>query len=153
MGVIVMMLVPDIRQKTDWDGSYAAATSILLMFNRIAPNTNPAIKQKRQQTNPNNLAEALRSYGLHIQSGEMSQEDLRHHIKQNRPVICLTQYNGTGHYVIVFDVTDYDLGIQCPTQGPIRKSWEDFTKDWWDCIRTENIIESYNQFGIAVWET
>lgn len=139
--------LPDLRQKNGWSCGPVAAAVVLQLFARPIPRQFPS-SSPIDGTDPLALVPVFRRAGLHVLAGEMSAQDLRDQCKQGRPVVCLTQHAGQGHYVVVAGVERNRVYYQCPNDGPVSKPIGEFLRDWWDTGRDAK----YSQFGISVWE-
>ena len=95
---------------------------------------------------PDYIEAALRRAGLLVQFGEMTIADLRHHANNERPVICLVNYDGEGHYIVSRGVSRSRVFGVCPTRGRFDMAAADFVAMWNDVSRYGG---QYRQFGIA----
>jgi ABC-type bacteriocin/lantibiotic exporter with double-glycine peptidase domain len=145
-----MLALPDVRQRFDYDCG-AAATKTVLSYFGMKTNTYilaPLATNPIDGTDPRAIEATLRRSGLKVISGEMNLEDLQHHTKLGRPVICLIQLDHVGHYVVVGSVKFGQVHFNDPTNGPSKNSSKKFVERWKDIDRLNTI---YTQFGIAAW--
>lgn len=96
---------------------------------------------------PDYLESHLRMAGFAVQFGSMTIADLRHHQEQDRPVICLVNYDGEGHYIVSRGVSRGRVYFICPTKGSLWLPVLDFQMIWTDVHRLGPTLQ---QFGIAV---
>ncbi len=137
--------IPDVRQQSDHDCGEAAVVAVLRYWGL---RNKPAFATPQDGSDPRQLESALRLAGLKVLSGEMTIVDLRHFTKEGRPVICLTQSEGQGHYVVVSGVHGRYVqyhDVSCGIVHCTKKLWE---LDWHDRGR---MGESFVHFGIAAW--
>jgi len=137
--------LPDIRQRDGWSCGPVCAATVLQHYGKPIPRSWPT--SAIDGTDPLSLVPLFRRVGLYVLSGEMSIEDLRQQVKLLRPVVCLTRYDGTGHYVIVHGVERGWVHVQCPVDGPRKVKCQEFLDSWWDVGRDCR----YTQFGVSVW--
>lgn len=145
-----MLVLPDMRQRFDYDCGAAATKTVLCYYGlktgtyTLAPlATNPI-----DGTDPRAIEATLRRSGLKVISGEMDLEDLKHHIKLGRPVICIIQLDNVGHYVVVGSIKFGQVHFNDPINGPSKNNLATFKERWRDVDRLNTI---YHQFGIAAW--
>lgn len=139
----VLLQLADIRQTSPHDCGPTAFRIVCDYFS-IAPPA-PASCDLTGLP-PDYLESHLRRAGLRVQFGEMTVEDLRHHTEQNRPVICLVNVGGEGHYVVSRGVSRNRVYVQCPLKGRVDYSRRAFVSAWRDVSRLGG---EYSQFGIA----
>jgi ABC-type bacteriocin/lantibiotic exporter with double-glycine peptidase domain len=145
-----MLALPDVRQRFDYDCGMAA-TKTMLAYHGLRTNsytlaslaTNPI-----DGTDPRAIEATLRRSGLKVISGEMDIEDLKHHTKLGRPVICLVQLDNVGHYLVVGSVKLGQVHFNDPTHGPGKNNIKQFKNRWKDVDRLNT---TYTQFGITAW--
>jgi hypothetical protein len=70
------------------------------------------------------------------------------HWTQNRPVICLVQRGGVGHWVVAGRVTQRRAHYQCPSIGPGSQGRTTFMNAWRDVDRLGAV---YRQWAIVAW--
>lgn len=142
------MILPDIRQAHTWDcGPTAARIVFRCLRRRMTPDTLSRLNASPiDGTDPRALEGALRAAGLGVQSGEMTWDDLRHHTAAGRPVVCLVNANGVGHYVVCGGIDCGRARIQDPAAGPVEIGRSAFLSSWRDVDRWG---VHYRQFGIA----
>lgn len=99
-------------------------------------------------TDPRTLEAAFHKLGRFVRSGTFDLEDLQHFTDKKQPVICLVQYDGTGHYVAVHKVNTKTVHLHCPIRGPIKSTRSQFLADWHDLDRFSH---RFHQWGIAPW--
>jgi ABC-type bacteriocin/lantibiotic exporter with double-glycine peptidase domain len=142
-----MIELPDIRQKDGWSCGPTAAAIVLTHLEVPVPKSIP-IGSPVDGTDPLALVSFFRQAGLAVQAGEMTLDDLAHHTKLGRPVICLMRDDGDGHYVVVAGVERRRRVLyQCPAYGPKAEPVGRFGKRWWDQGRDCR----YEKWGVAVY--
>ena len=123
-----MLMIPDVRQTTDYDCG-AAAVDAVAEFHGQRRRSLSGIKHIAnpvQGMAPETVEAVLRSIGLTVLSGVMTVADLRHLTRTGRPVLCPVATGG-GHWVVVRGVTRCRVHYHCPTHGPSSLpilSWE-----------------------------
>lgn len=138
--------LPDYRQPTDASCGQTAAKVVYGYFGRrgVRPQGTPI-----DGTDPRTLESALRLAGLVVQSGSMDADDLKHHTRKGRPVVCLvTEADGTGHWVVVAGVRRGRVHFHCPLVGPRVEPVAAFAARWHD---SDRVAVRYEQWGIACW--
>jgi ABC-type bacteriocin/lantibiotic exporter with double-glycine peptidase domain len=141
-----MLDLPAILQRTDWSCGQVAARVVFQFhgFRGRTPQGSPI-----DGTDPRTLETAFRRAGLRVQSGEMEPDDLRHHTRAGRPVVCLvTEDDGVGHYVVVAGVKGRTVFYHCPTAGAKSELLTRFAARWHD---SDRVAVRYERWGIAVW--
>lgn len=146
-----MIDLPDVRQRDTWDCGPAAVTCVLRAYGwgkrdaafAVADLGNPATG-----TDPFAIESRLQYLGFdsHVCHG-MTVDDLRHHTRQGRPVLCPVTWGGEGHYVTVGEVSRGRVAYQCPTDGPCRDRFADWLAAWQDWHRAGATL---HRFGVAV---
>lgn len=140
-----MLVLPDVRQKKDYDCGRAAVECVLQFFGSYA-DLRRLLTNPMDGTDPRAIEALLRKAGHHVVSGEMTLDDLRHFTRSRRPVIAVVN----GHYVVVGGVDwsrGWKIGYQDPCHGFMKAKWVDF-QGWWK--EADRLGVTYNQFGIAV---
>jgi ABC-type bacteriocin/lantibiotic exporter with double-glycine peptidase domain len=143
-----MLTLADIRQKESYDCGLAAVRCIVAYFGcRYANLAERLATNGMDGTDPRSIEGFLRQEGFMVQSGSMTIDDLKHHIKLGRPVLVLVSWKG-GHYIVVSGVSRGYVYYQDPNEGPGRAKIAEFENDWevFDRFGT-----NYEHFGIAVW--
>lgn len=142
---------PDLRQLDGWScGGVVARVCLELVgwaprFAAAAPVclTTTAL----DGTDPRALEALFRRCGLAVAAGEMDWRDLAYHTGRGRPVACLVQLEGCGHWVAVWSASSRRVRWQCPATGPREAPPAVFRRDWWDWDRHG---VDYRCFGVAV---
>lgn len=98
-------------------------------------------------TDPRILEPYLRANGYGVQSGEMEVGDLRHHAKKGRPVLCLVQRGGVGHWVVSAGVGRNRVYYMDPASGQASEPVAGFWGRWRDVCRDGT---NFRGWGIAV---
>ena len=144
------MILPDIRQSRTWDCGITAAQIVLrCLRRRITPEILTRLNASPiDGTDPRALESALRAAGLGVQSGEMTWDDLRHHTSSGRPVVCLVNADGVGHYVVIGAIDCGRARLQDPAAGPVEISRRAFIPTWRDVDRWG---AHYRQFGLTAY--
>jgi ABC-type bacteriocin/lantibiotic exporter with double-glycine peptidase domain len=96
---------------------------------------------------PRSLESLFRRAGFPAQSGEMDWRDLAYHTSRGRPVACLVQLEGCGHWVAVWRASSRRVSWHCPEYGPRSATPAEFRRGWWDWSRDG---VDYRCFGVAV---
>lgn len=144
------LALPDRRQTTGW-GCGPAATRVALEYlgvRRPARRVREGLPHSPQDgTDPRTIEAFLRGLGLDVQAGEMALCDLAHHAAHGRPVLCLIQAGGVGHYVVSAGLFRGRVYYQCPADGPADLPPTGWLSVWHDTDRYGTV---YRRFGIAV---
>ncbi len=125
-----MLELPDVRQRDEFScGSavYRCVVEFLLGSSKRIP------ADPHDGVHPFELEPALRRAGLKTQSGSMEVADLKWHVSQGRPVICLIRVEGGGHWVVVRGVTAKRVHFHDPAKGRVwltHEQWGDRHSDW-----------------------
>lgn len=137
--------LPDIRQVADYDCGQAASEIVLahLGYNLTLKLPITSI----DGADPRTIESAFRQMGLPVLSGQMDPALLRYFADTGRPVICLIQHNGIGHYVVSAGVLRNSIYYQCPVEGPGVMKSSDFLDIWHD---TDRFGTQFRCFGIAI---
>lgn len=98
-------------------------------------------------TDPRAVESYLRRMGLTVLAGEMTINDLAHFGRTGRPVLCLVQDDGVGHYVVSAGTRRGRVYFQDPLAGPRSLSRLGFDLAWWDYDR---LGPAYRRYGLAV---
>lgn len=160
--------LPDIRQP-DWDRPAAEVIAcgqgvLECIWTHFDVAIRPVPVTPMDGVGPDTLEAALWHSGLRVQSGTMDLNDLAHHTKKGRPVICLITEDTTGHWVVVQRVKTRlvmrkgwakakkirYVHLQCPTIGPYWEPARVFVRRWRD--RTHRRGTIYKHWGIAVFK-
>lgn len=96
---------------------------------------------------PRTIEAVFRRFGLAAVAGEMDWRDLAYHTARGRPVACLAQSSGSGHWVTVWRASSRRVRWHCPNAGLRSASPSSFGRDWWDWDR---LGVEYRGFGVAV---
>jgi len=98
-------------------------------------------------TDPRAMETSLWLSGLSVQAGSMDLDDLRHHTRKGRPVICLvTEASGEGHWVVCAGVTRGYVWYSCPADGACKERVASFEARWADVDR---MGVRYVRWGLA----
>lgn len=143
------MQLPDLRQK---DGHSCGAIATRIAAQALGVRYGNDIAERllttdTDGTDPRNIESFLRSDGFGVTSGNMCVADLKFHVRQGRPVICLIT-DGCGHYVVVGEVSRGRVRFADPVNGLRSTKVEDFVESWWD---VSYLGAAYHQWGLAVW--
>lgn len=141
-----MLDLPTILQRDDWSCGQTAARVVFQHFGLRGrgPQGTP-----QDGTDPRSVEAAFRLAGLRVQSGEMEPDDLRHHTRAGRPVVCLvTEADGVGHYVVVGGVKGRTVYYHCPVAGAKSELLTKFAARWHD---SDRVAVRYERWGIACW--
>lgn len=137
--------LPDIRQIADYDCGQAASEIVLAhlgyTFGLKIPITSI------DGADPRTIESAFRQMGLPVISGQMDPGLLRYFADTGRPVICLIQHNGVGHYVVSAGVLRGSIHYQCPVEGLLTVKINEFLDIWHD---TDRFGTNFTCFGIAI---
>jgi ABC-type bacteriocin/lantibiotic exporter with double-glycine peptidase domain len=136
---------PDRRQADGWSCGLITAQTCLDLLGRgelAGLSASPL-----DGTDPRAMECFFRRLGLPAQSGEMDWRDLAYHAARGRPVACLVQLDGCGHWVTAWRATSRRVSWQCPATGPRAATPAAFRRDWWDWDRHG---VDYRCFGVAV---
>lgn len=148
-GVAESLAIPDIRQADGMSCGPACALAVGLFFEK-GPATldewKSTLKTTEDGTHPEAIAEAFVNLGLYAESSEMTLDQLREHIREQRPVICPIQSGGVGHYVVVLGEALGNFVIHDPDSGSRLIPESEWLANWHD----ETESRSYKNYGIAV---
>jgi len=158
--------IPNDRQYSYWDCGDAVVVSALARFG-IEPNPESLITDLGSSidwgTEPENIKGVLESYGLTVDSREMTIEDVKQYIDNDIAIILDIQawhfeevrdydYSNEwndGHYVTVYGYTATSIKFKDPSSLTNRElTFEELQKRWHDVDREGNKL--YN-IGIAYW--
>jgi len=140
----MMLELPDIRQR---DGHDCGDAVLRIVWDYYQVRSRPRVATPIDGTSPDTLESTLWQSGLHVIAGVMTLDDLRFHVRQRRPVICCTNDNGVGHWVVVSGVTRRKVFFQCPVLGRTAVPEQQFLSAWSDTTRRGVV---YPRWGIAV---
>jgi len=142
------LAVPYRAQNSAYDCGEAVARMVLAFHGRQWPrNRFPGWPCPVDGTDPRTLESFFRGNCFRVQSGEMQLADLRHHTRAGRPVACLVQCGGVGHWVCVNGVIGRMIQVLDPASGPRVTSGGGFVSIWSDLARDGT---TYQGWGIAV---
>lgn len=146
-----MLTLSDMRQAYSYDcGIVAVKVLLRALGKRLTPENMRALSTSPiDGTDPRAIESLLRKLGLHVLSGEMTWYDLVY-FTQTRPVICLINSDGIGHWVVAAGIKDGRMHYQDPSDGPKhlgKKKWLDIWRD------VDRLGAVYRQWGIAAWRT
>jgi len=125
----VLLDLPDIRQRDNYDCGNAAVAVVLARY-RVKATVNLATAERG--TGPDEIEQYFRRLGLRVIAGSMEIDDLRHMANTLRPVICLCTWPGDvdSHWVIVRGVSRNRVYYHCPQDGPESMTAEAWTAIW-----------------------
>lgn len=142
------MTLPDLRQRDPFSCGRVCRDVVLAALGRPVPDPDGFPVSHLNGSHPQTIEDALRAAGLKVRRGEMDLIDLAHATARGRPVVCLVQHAGGGHWLVAGRVTGRSVYLQCPDRGPVRAGRRAFRRDWWD----RHDGREYRGFGIEVWE-
>lgn len=143
-GVTILDL-PDVRQRADYDCGAAAFACVT----RYWEGRGRKIKSHPINGTPiDQMEPALLSAGYCVQGGNMEVSDLRHHTRAGRPVLCLIQSDGCGHWVVVRGVNRGRVYIADPADGLRSIAAAEWESLWHDTDRRGTV---FRRHGLAVW--
>lgn len=143
-GVPILQL-PIVKQKTAHDCGVAVFRSVC-RYLKVKPATLEA--DPLNGLHPFELEPAFRRLGLFVAAGSMDLDDLRHHARKNRPVVCLIKFGDSGHWVVSGGVSRGRVSIMEPFEGAVKWMPEaEFLGSWSDWDRAGTVFRHY---GIAV---
>jgi ABC-type bacteriocin/lantibiotic exporter with double-glycine peptidase domain len=140
-----LLKLPDIRQVSDYDCGVAASKVVLAYLGHTQRPKLPVTPI--DGTDPRTIESAFRQLGLPVFSGQFDIPLLKHCAATDRPVICLVQQGGVGHYVVSAGVFRGTVFYQCPAEGPLSAKAASFLDSWHDADRFGT---HFRCFGIAV---
>ena len=94
-------------------------------------------------SDPRTLEAAMRLAGLHVLSGEMTADDLRHFCNAGKPVVALIQAHGAGHYVCTRGISRGWVYYYDPAAGEAKSRVADFAAAWHDADRLNAVFRSW----------
>lgn len=118
------------RQKGAFDCGEAAVRTVLRYYRLSTGHVSFATPI--DGADPRVVEGALRAAGLAVQSGEMSLEDLKYHLRAGRPVICAVTSDGAGHWVVASAVTRSRVHYHDPEKGATSLPVADWLAAWTD---------------------
>lgn len=147
-----MILLPDIRQKANFDCG-AAVVRCVFKFYKMTMSHDFFISllgtNGMNGTDPRTLESQIRMQGLMVLSGDLDIDDLATQTKKGRPVIVLVTLHGSGHYIIVSGVRYGHVHYQDPLVGPKKLRINEFVEVWTDYDR---FGVTYKNFGMSIWK-
>ena len=141
-----MLTLPPVLQTSDFDCG-RAAVEVLLTFHGL-PARVPVRPDPVNGMSPDVVEAVLRSCGLSVLSGSLTVPDLDHLTRTGRPVLCLTQLDGVGHWVVAAGVTSRRVVNQCPARGKSSRTLRQWSRLWWDTARNGVRLDAY---GVCGW--
>lgn len=129
--VETMLKLPDVRQTDDYDCGDAAVDTVFQWWYGYKP-ARQRLSNSHQGMSPDTLEATLRACGLSVVSGPMRVGDLKHYTASGRPVVCLIQFDGVGHWVAVAGVVRGRVHFQDPVGGPRVLRAAEWEKLWHD---------------------
>lgn len=140
-----ILRLPIVKQKLPHDCGVAVFRCVC-RFLKVKPASLEA--DPLNGLHPFELEPAFRRLGLNVSAGSMDLDDLRHHARKNRPVVCLVRQGESGHWVVSGGVSRGRVSIMEPFDGVIEWVPEaEFTSSWCDYDRQGTVFRNY---GIAV---
>lgn len=142
-----MLTLPDERQRDTYDCGEAAVKCVLKYYQI---NSSVKFATSVDGSDPRQLEAALRLAGLNVLAGEMTVADLKHFVKQKRPVVCLIWYDtsSTSHYVVVSGFIKNTIYYHDVYSGPECVGINKWNKMW---MAMGRMGETYMHWGMAVW--
>ena len=159
-----MLDIPCLRQAFDYDCGAVVLQAVLAYYG-IEIREDKLIKMagtsKKKGTNPAAMVKVLKKYGLEIEEGEMTMNEIKNFLKNKVPVIIFIQawinkksidwVNnwGDGHYVIVIGYDEKKIYFEDP--GAFKRTylnWEELEMRWHD---QDFDGKKYHNYGIAAY--
>jgi predicted double-glycine peptidase len=140
-----MILLPDVRQRKDFDCGVAAVETVLKLFGLPRP---PDLSNPIDGTAPDTVEALLRKAGLLVAAGHLTVSDLKHFTDRGAPVLCPITVSDGGHWVTVRGVQRLRVHYQDPETGPQSLKASDWDAGWTGGTRTGR---DYSGWGIAAW--
>lgn len=137
---------PVVMQGHDYDCGSAALDGVFRHFGVRTRATLLRLVNDQDGLHPATLEALLRQTGLKVQSGQMTLDDLRHHTKSGRPVLCPIDLFG-GHWVTVVGTARGKVHYVCPVGGELKSSYGWWASKWCDSTRAGH---TFDHWGIAV---
>jgi ABC-type bacteriocin/lantibiotic exporter with double-glycine peptidase domain len=135
------------QQKTDYD---CGSTVLRIVCDYYEIPTKSIKSDAIYGIHPFELEPAFRRLGLKVTSGEMDVEDLKYHTSKGRPVICLVQCEGMGHWVVCYNVSRGFVRLCDPAEDKKTKfAINNFNDIWHDNDRNGTIFRGY---GLVVFK-
>jgi len=138
---------PDTRQTGSYDCGDALVDGVLRFHGVRSSAAVLRLATEDAGLHPSTLYAMLRRAGLRVQAGTMSIDDLRHHTRLHRPVLCPIDLFG-GHWVAVLGVTPKSVRYHCPTEGRKQTTHESWTRHWRDATIDGHAFDTW---GIVAW--
>jgi hypothetical protein len=133
-------------QLSDFDCGRAAVEAVLQFYS--LPDRVPVRPDPVNGMSPDVVEAVLRSAGLRVLSGSLTLPDLAHLTATGRPVLCLTQLDGVGHWVVAAGVTSRRVRFHCPARGPASRTLGEWRRLWWDTARNGVRLDAH---GVCGW--
>jgi ABC-type bacteriocin/lantibiotic exporter with double-glycine peptidase domain len=145
-GADVVLTLPDVRQSSAHSCGDAALRIVWEFFG--VPVRSRAVATPVDGLAPDTLESALWRSGLSVQAGTMDELDLKYHTGRGRPVVCcVTEADGSGHWIVCAGMCRRKVYYQCPLGGPKSEGVEEFLRRWTDGTRRGI---TYLRWGMAV---
>lgn len=145
-GVLVLLKIPDIRQRADFDCGAAAIEAVCRYYGRKGSKAEK-LANPVQGMGPDTVEAVLRSLRFRLVTGTMRVSELQHFTRTYTPVICPVADFG-GHWVVVRGVERGRVHYHCPIRGQVTARLEDWEANW----TSETAIGvTYENWGIAVF--
>lgn len=140
-----MLDTEDVRQTEGHDCGEAAMDTAFRLFGLRSVVV--GLATPLDGMHPATIEAVLQKAGMFVQSGRMTVEDLKHHTRLGRPVLCPVSLYG-GHWVVVRGVGPKRVHYHCPTDGRRSVSHESWDALWHDVERAGH---TFVHWGIATW--
>lgn len=151
-----MIALPVVLQSNDFTCGAACVEAVRDYFGVPENARVPVPTTPIDGASPDVLENVLWQSGLSVTSGSMDLDDLRHHTKKGRPVVCVaTEDDGCGHWVCVAGFTrrkHEGKTVPCvlyldPLEGMMTEPALAFEARWFDSTRRG---VKYIRWGLAV---
>lgn len=145
-----MLAVPVVMQKSSHDCG-AACAAMIMRFWGVRKKAEDIIRELNcsvfDGTDPRSIEAYFRGQCFSVASGSMTLADLKHHVKQGRPVIVSSSDYG-GHWVVVKGLKSRQVFFNDPATGEGSIFDSDFDSRW---TTKDRFGTEYDHFGIAIW--
>lgn len=136
---------PDVRQTDSFDCGMAGIAGVFRYLG-VPLRADSGLATEADGLHPSTIEAIIRRAGLKVQSGTMHVQDLKHHTRLLRPVLCPIDVYG-GHWVTVLGVTRARVTFHCPVRGRLWDTHESWCSVWHDATRAGH---PFDFWGIAV---
>lgn len=127
-----MIQLPDFRQQESYACGKVMLQVICSYYDKPLPLFIANLSNAVSGLSPDSLAAGFRSLGFKLLEGNWTIDLLKAVTKGGKPVCCLTQLEGVGHWICVSSVSRGRVWYQCPETGPTSQKIEEFEKNWID---------------------